>query len=225
MNRYIAVIPAKARSTRVPKKNFRNFYCGDSLLEIKVKQCLMSGCFDDVYVSSDTDEAKELVEPLGAQFLKRAPELCLDDTPWSAVLLGVLDQVPVSDDVYVAWTPLTSPLFNDYRGAINMLEESPTNDSVMTVTKMQHFFLNSDHIPLNFQYGVWASYTQAIKPLYQMNCALWLATKGSIIQNRFQVGDRPLYFETSMTAGIDIDTMEEFEFAQLLYRHYQGRAE
>ena len=38
-----------------------------------------------------------------------------------------------------------------------------------------------------------------------------------MLANRFQIGDRPFFMETSMIDGIDIDTLEEFELAQLLY--------
>ncbi len=221
--RSVAVIPAKARSTRVPNKNFREFYEGKSLLEIKVAQCVESGAFQDVYVSSDTSEARSIADKYGVKFVLRDPRLCLDDTPWGQVLTGVLSEIPESDDTYIAWSPLTSPLFKQFAEALDVLTNSDAYDSVMTVTKMQHFFLNADHLPMNFQFGVWASYSQKLKPLYQMNCALWIAKKGTMIQNRFQIGDRPFFMETSIATGIDIDTLEEFEIAQLLYAYQNSK--
>jgi len=221
--RSVAVIPAKARSTRVPNKNFREFHEGKSLLEIKIAQCVESGAFQDVYVSSDTSEARSIAEKYGAIFILRDSRLCLDNTPWDQVLTGVLTEIPELDDTLVAWSPLTSPLFKEYSEALKILFESNEYDSVMTVTKLQHFFLNADCLPVNFQFGVWASYSQKLKPLYQMNCALWVAKKGAMIRNRFQVGDRPFFMETSLAAGTDIDTLEEFEFAQLLYAHEKNK--
>lgn len=38
----IAIIPAKSNSSRIENKNFRPFYNGKSLLEIKVEQCIGS---------------------------------------------------------------------------------------------------------------------------------------------------------------------------------------
>lgn len=215
--RAVAVIPAKSRSIRVPNKNFRDFHDGKSLLEIKINQCLASKVFEAVYVSSDCEEAKNVAVKAGAEFVPRDPRLCLDETPWSEVLVGVLHSLPIDGDMYVGWCPSTSPLFSRFSDAASMIEASPEVDSVMTVTRLQHYFLNADHLPLNFQYGVWASYTQKLKPIFQMNCALWLAKKSTMIQNRFQVGDRPAYLETAMVEGMDIDTMEEFEIAAMLY--------
>lgn len=224
-SKIVAVIPAKSTSNRVPNKNFRSFYNEESLLKIKIRQCLDSGVFDHVYVSSDTDEARVIAEELGAEFVLRERRLCLDETPWSEVLVGVLNSLPVDESVFIAWAPLTSPLFDAFEEAFECVMKSDDFDSVMTVTKLQHYFLNPDRIPLNFQFGVWASYSQKIKPIYQMNCALWLAKKGDMIRNRFQIGDKPFYMETSQIEGVDIDTMDEFEIAQLLYARKMEKAE
>lgn len=217
MVRIVAVIPAKGHSSRVPKKNFRSFHGEASLLDIKIQQCKASGAFDAIYVSSDAEHGRAVAESHGVEFLLRDPRLCLDETPWSEVLTGVLHQLPEDDEVLVAWCPPTSPLFSRYGEAIQALREQTNHDSLMTVTKFQHYFLGPDLLPLNFQFGVWASFSQKLRPLYQMNCALWLAPKRLMLANRFQTGDRPFFMETSMFDGVDIDTMEEFELAQMLF--------
>lgn len=214
--RAIAVIPAKGASQRVPDKNFREFHGGRSLLEIKIEQCKASGQFSEVYVSSDSPLAEGFAGACGASFIPRDERLCRDDAPWADVLTGVLESLPENDAVLIAWTPVTSPLFSRYADALRYLSASG-GDSLMSVTRLQHYLLNHDFIPVNFQYGVWASYSQKLRPFYQMNCALWLATKQKMLQNRFQIGDRPAYFELSLVEGLDIDTPEEFEVAQLLF--------
>ena len=216
----VAVIPAKSNSSRVPNKNFREFHSGKSLLEIKIQQCIESDIFEEIYVSSDTLEAKSIAEKYGVAFVERDSKYCKDETPWNEVLTAVLNQIPVDGETFIAWSPLTSPLFRKYSEAVEVLGNNERFDSLMTVTELKHYFLNSDKLPMNFQYGVWASYSQKTRPIYQMNCALWLAKKKSMIQNRFQIGDKPFYMETSITDGIDIDTMEEFELAQYLYEKH-----
>lgn len=211
-----AIIPAKSQSSRVANKNFREFHEGLSLLEIKIDQCQQAGVFDAIYVSSDSERAAAIAEAYGVSFLPRDRRLCLDSTPWAEVLTGVLESVPLDDSALIAWSPVTSPVFDRYGDALEFLRNS-SGDSLMTVTRIQHYLLNSDFLPLNFQFGVWASYSQCLKPVYQMNCALWLATKGKMIRNRFQTGDSPVYLELPFAEGIDIDTPEEFELAQYLY--------
>lgn len=213
----VAVIPAKATSSRVPNKNFREFFKGRSLLEIKIEQCLRSGVFDEVYVSGNSEIAREQAEKCGAIYLPRSDDLCADDCPWSSVLCGVLDTIPVALSSYIAWCPLTSPLFAGMAEVVKSIALEEEYDSVMTVSEHKHFFLSPDMLPLNFQFGVWASYSQALRPLYQMNCAMWYAKKEAMLRNRFQLGDRPKFFQTTFVEGLDIDNMEEFELAKLIY--------
>lgn len=121
------------------------------------------------------------------------------------------------DSTYVAWAPLTSPLFSRYDDAIEMLHADVKFDSVMTVTRLQHYYMNENFLPINYQWGVWAKYSQGLAAIYQMNCALWLATKGSMKRNRYQIGDFPTFMQTDAIEGLDIDTIEEFEMAQFFY--------
>lgn len=222
MNRTIAVVPAKGFSGRVENKNFRSFYGGRALLDIKIEQCKKSGVFDAIYISSDDARADIIAQQHNVNFVLRDEKLCLDETPWSEVLCGILNKIPESDDALVAWCPPTSPIFTRYAEAVKFLSEQSLHDSLMTVTPLKHYFLGADFIPLNFQFGVWASYSQKLKPIYQMNCALWLAPKGKMLANRFQTGDSPFFMELTATEGVDIDTMEEFELAQWYYEREFG---
>ena len=175
--------------------------------------------FDDIYVSSDSSDCSEIVSKYGVKFIERDIKYCIDETPWSEVLIAILEQTDAEPEDLVAWIPVTTPLFSDYSGALSLLlENSKTHDSLMTVTQHKHYMLNSDFIPCNFQFGVWASYSQLIKPYYQMNCALWIAPKGKMIRNRFQTGDSPYFMVTPMLDSIDIDEPEEFELAQILFK-------
>ncbi|MEW6994807.1 hypothetical protein AADZ84_11135 [Colwelliaceae bacterium MEBiC 14330] len=218
----IAVIPVKEKSSRVVNKNFKEFYNGKSLLECKIEQCITENCFDDIYISSDSDVARKIANDYNVNFIYRDPVYCIDETPWNEVLISVLNQTKASDEDLIFWIPVTTPLFERYSEALLLLESNHSYDSLMTVTKLKHYMLNSDYIPCNFQFGVWASYSQLIKPYYQMNCALWIAPKGKMVKNRFQTGDSPYFMETPILESIDIDEPEEFGLAQLLFENKYG---
>ncbi|MFT5716055.1 MAG: CMP-N-acetylneuraminic acid synthetase [Oleiphilaceae bacterium] len=222
--RKIAVIPAKSSSSRVPDKNFRDFFNEKSLLEIKIEQCIDSKMFDCIYISSDDDRCRELANKYNISFIKRDAIYCIDETPWSEVLISILNQTDTADRDLIAWIPVTTPLFINYKEAFDILEDNDANDSLMTVTELKHYMLNSDFIPCNFQFGVWASYSQLISPFYQMNCALWIAPKEKMIRNRFQTGDSPYFMKTPLLDSVDIDELEEFELAQLLFEKKYGNS-
>lgn len=213
----VAVIPAKANSNRVPNKNFRPFYGNKSLLEIKIEQCVSSKIFSSVYVSSDSADAKPVSENSGATFILRDPYYCLDSTPWGEVLEGVMNSLPVHEDTLIAWCMPTSPLFDRFNDFFNFLENNPDQDSAVTVTKLTHYYLNSDFIPINHKWGPWHTYSQGTKPIYHLNLACFLTTKKQIIKNQYLIGSNPCFFPISQTEGFDIDTMEEFEVSQILF--------
>jgi CMP-N-acetylneuraminic acid synthetase len=224
MMRTIAIIPAKGHSSRVPEKNFRPFYQGQSLLEIKISQCQQSGAFDAIYVSSDDERAAEIAKRLGVNFVLRDAKLCQDATPWYEVLQGVLDALPENDEVWVAWCPVTSPLFRRYDEVMQSLQVKQVEgvNSIATVTPLKHYYLNDHFIPLNHRWGVWHAYSQALPPIHQLNLACIVSQKKEMKFCQYQIGSRPNFFPTEVWEGLDIDVMEEFELAQWYYARYFG---
>jgi CMP-N-acetylneuraminic acid synthetase len=222
--RIVAVIPAKSKSRRVPEKNFKPFFGGKSLLEIKVSQCQKSGVFDSIYVSSDDQRACDIAQRLGAIFVPRAPALCLDSTPWHEVLTGILDSLPEPDETWIAWCPVTSPLFSRYEAVISALRDKLAEgiNSIATVTPLKHYYLDERFFPINHLWGVWATYSQSLPILYQLNHACTVSQKREMKFANFQIGSRPDFFCTEHWEGLDIDTPEEFELAQWYFEKKLG---
>lgn len=220
--RVVAVIPAKGSSSRVPDKNFRHFYNEKSLLEIKIKQCKESSVFDAIYVSSDDERAKIIAENNEVNYVARDGRLCLDSTPWHEVLEGVLNSIPEADDVWVAWCPVTSPLFQRYKDIVDFLKKKVGEgfNSAVTVTPLKHYYLDSKFNPLNHRWGMWHTYSQSISPIYQLNLASIISIKNDMKMCKYLIGSNPSFFETQTWEGMDIDTMEEFEMAEILYSKY-----
>jgi N-acylneuraminate cytidylyltransferase len=218
-NRVIAVIPAKAYSGRVPNKNFREFAGGKSLLEIKLDQVVSSGVYDEVFVSSDNEEAKHLAEKCGATFVEREPRHTLDSTPWHEAFVGILMSLGEKEpNVEVSWIPVTNPLFLRFQDVLDAFRNgSEDYDSVFTTSIFKHFLINPDGLPVNFAFGPWAKYSQESASYRTMNCAFWHSTLGVMLANRYQIGTKPLMVDISSLEGWDIDTMEEFEVARTVY--------
>ncbi|WP_172961183.1 cytidylyltransferase domain-containing protein [Asticcacaulis excentricus] len=217
MEKVYAIIPVKEKSNRIKRKNFIDFYKGLSLLEIKIQQCISSGVFSDVFVSSDAEEAELISKKYNIKFIKRDPYFCDPLTPWGEVIKGVALSVPAEDDAFLMWLHVTNPLFKNFNGLIEALKNNPGYDSCSTVTEHHHFMLNSDYLPINHKWGPWHTYTQGTKPVYQLNLAASLIRKRTMAENRYILGDMPYFHSISFTEGLDIDTHEEFLIAQLLY--------
>ena len=62
----IAIITARGGSKRIPKKNIRDF-CGKPIIAYTIEAALQSGLFDEVMVSTDSEEIAEVARKYGAR--------------------------------------------------------------------------------------------------------------------------------------------------------------
>ena len=61
----IAIITARGGSKRIPKKNIREF-CGKPILAYSIEAALNSGLFDEVMVSTDSEEVADIAREYGS---------------------------------------------------------------------------------------------------------------------------------------------------------------
>ena len=61
----IAIIPARGGSKRIPRKNIKAFH-GKPMIAYSIEAALKSGCFDDVIVSTDDEEIAAIALQYGA---------------------------------------------------------------------------------------------------------------------------------------------------------------
>jgi CMP-N,N'-diacetyllegionaminic acid synthase len=136
----LAVIPARAGSKGIPRKNVRPFL-GKPLLVWAVEVALASEVFDRVVVSTDEEEIAELGRSAGAEapFL-RPPELAADETPTAPVVRHALDELGESPKHVLVVEP-TSPARQPFhlREAADLLVASGA-DSVASVSAVPHHF-------------------------------------------------------------------------------------
>ena len=61
----LAIITARGGSKRIPKKNIKEF-CGKPIIAYSIEAAKESGVFDEVMVSTDSEEIKTIAEKNGA---------------------------------------------------------------------------------------------------------------------------------------------------------------
>lgn len=87
----VAIITARGGSKRIPKKNIKEF-CGKPILSYSIAAALGSGLFDEVMVSTDSEEIAEIAETCGAAVPFRRSDAASDDYATTAdVLQEVLE--------------------------------------------------------------------------------------------------------------------------------------
>lgn len=96
----IAVITARGGSKRIPKKNIKEF-CGKPILAYSIEAALASNIFDEVMVSTDSEEIAEIARRYGAKvpFL-RSEKTSGDYASTAEVLLEVLKEYEDRGEVF-----------------------------------------------------------------------------------------------------------------------------
>lgn len=91
MNRgSIAIITARGGSKRIPKKNIKVF-CGKPIIAYSIEAAIQSGVFDEVMVSTDSEEIAEIAKVYGAKVpFMRSEKTSNDFATTADVLLEVL---------------------------------------------------------------------------------------------------------------------------------------
>ena len=72
--RRIALIPARGRSKRLPRKNVLEFL-GEPMIAWTIEAAIESGVFEQVVVSTEDDEIKAIAIQYGAEIDTRNSEL------------------------------------------------------------------------------------------------------------------------------------------------------
>ena len=135
-----ALIPVRAGSQRVPKKNIREF-AGSSLLEIKINQLKRISGIDEVVVNSDCDRMLELADRCGATAIQREPFFASNKVPMNHVWCHLAESIECDDIIY---TNCTNPLVKDesYFKAIEQYLSLPEGyDSLTTVNTISRISL------------------------------------------------------------------------------------
>ncbi len=88
----VAIITARGGSKRIPKKNIKKF-CGKPIIAYSIEAALQSGMFDEVMVSTDSQEIAEISKSYGAVVpFMRSDENANDMADTTDVLKEVLER-------------------------------------------------------------------------------------------------------------------------------------
>ena len=77
--KFLAIIPARGGSKGVKGKNLKLF-AGKPLIQHSIEAAQSSELVDDVVVSTDNDAIAATAEKLGAEVVRRPPELAADNS-------------------------------------------------------------------------------------------------------------------------------------------------
>lgn len=223
-------LPTRAGSERVENKNTKTFSgVTGGLLAIKLKQLLDLSEVDEVVLSTNDEASIQVAMHYRSneklKVIRRPEELAQSSTN----LIDLVKYVPtICNNDHILWTHVTSPLVKakDYQEAIYQYFKELNNgyDSLMSVKSIQNFIWSSkDNIVVNKQKGDFRKWprTQDLDPIYEVNSALFIASKNIYISEIDRIGIKPYLLKHNSLQSIDVDWEDDFKIAELVYNGFK----
>ena len=221
--RYLAVISAKARSTRFPGKN-KSLLAGKPLVVHAIEIALQSGLFDSVTVSTDEQSIADLALAAGAQVpFIRDPALSKDTVEVPAVARNVVEWYQKRENKTFDWLCLlqpTSPLrtVDDLIGSLKRVEEVSDADAVISISKYHHHpywalrAQGNSIVPDRPEFAT--ASRQRLPDLYHPDGTVYWWRVTALLSSLNIHDGKVTYYRTPASSVLDIDYPVDLEYAK-----------
>jgi CMP-N,N'-diacetyllegionaminic acid synthase len=225
----ICIIPARGGSKGIPRKNLVPF-AGRPLVEWTISQAKDSKIIDQVIVSTDDGEIKDLALGLGVKVISRPAELASDTATSESALLHALKEARngLSGDVeHVVFLQATSPLRipGDIDRAIDLIR-SEKADSLFSGAELGDFFVwekagkglksvNYDHTNRKRRQDTGRTYVE--------NGSMYIFKPEVLEKFNNRLGGKISVYPMKFWQSFEIDDAESLELCEWLFKKHIGR--
>lgn len=163
---------------------------------------------DEIYVYCSTEKIMDYM-PDGVKFLRRDPYLDGDNVKGSEIYSAFLKEIKA--DIYIL-AHATSPFITASSLRNSLLKvQSKKYDSAFTVKKVQNFVWYKG-TPLNYDLED-VPRTQDLEPIWIETSAFFIFERDLFLHTNRRIGYHPYRQEVKGIETVDIDTKEDFMFA------------
>lgn len=224
----IAIITARGGSKRIPKKNIKEF-CGKPIMAYSIEAAVDSQLFDEVMVSTDSEEIAEIAKKYGANVpFMRSAKTSDDHATTNDVLMEVFGEYEKRGQHFglaVCLYP-TAPFITaeKLREAVALMEQEGA-DAVTPVVRFsfppQRAYIVQDG-SLQYQFPENAKVrSQDLEPIYH-DCGQFYVMKVDNVLNGIPA-EKHIPLIVSELEVQDIDNEEDWQIAEMKYRLMQSR--
>ena len=233
-NKILCILQVRGGSKGVPKKNIRKVN-GKPLMTWTIESAKKSGVFDDIWVSSDSDEILEVGRQEEVNTIKRPEELSgdevlsVDSLHWA---VGEIEKLKGTTYDYVVELPVVCPLRNEthIKEAVEKLITTGA-DSVISVTQMTDKHpvrmkrITDDDLIEDFcsEYPEGdAGRRQDLEPCYIRNGGIYSMKRDTLMNERTRHGkiSRPYVMEDKYS--VNIDNEMDLKLAEIMLKELNG---
>lgn len=224
----LAIITARGGSKRIPRKNIREF-CGKPILCYSIEAAFQSEAFDEVMVSTDDAEIAGVALKAGASVpFFRSEEMSGDYASTDDVIMEVLKEYQKNGLTFDAFCCIypTAPFLTGKRlkAAMDLLN---TADSVMPVVPFSYppqrgLIINKNGFAER-QFPEYAAARSQDLPKIYHDCGQFYACRTAPFMEAGTTDVEKLVpLVLSEMEVQDIDTLEDWEIAEIKYRRLSG---
>jgi len=224
----LAVIPAKARSTRFPGKNVA-LLAGKPLVVHAVDVARESGLFETVVVSTDDSTVAELARGAGAEVpFMRDPVLSADTVEVPAVVRNAVEWYQQNRGRHFRWVCVlqpTCPLRTsaDLVDSRKLLDEHPRADVVVSVSKYHHhphwaLRIENDRLVPDKPQSATESRQHLPELCHPDGTVYWWRTASLMSMENIYDGI-VIPYRTPADSVLDIDYPDDLEYAEWKLQH------
>lgn len=230
--RFLAIIPARGGSKRLPKKNILEL-AGKPLIAWTIEAALKSKYLDRIIVSTDNNDIADISKKYGADVpFIRPSNIATDNSSSIDVAIHAINYLKDIEDLYdyIILLQPTSPLRTEKHidDAIEYLDIKQAK-SVISVCKTDHppmwcNILPDDNSMMSFLDNVNLNKrSQDLATFYRLNGAIYICKIDSLLEekNFFTCNDIYAYI-MDRKSSIDIDNKLDFEFSKFLFSKNRG---
>ena len=226
----IAIITARGGSKRIPKKNIKEF-CGKPIIAYSIEAALKSDIFDEVMVSTDSEEIADISRQYGANVpFMRSAKTSDDYATTSDVIMEVLEKYQEMGQTfdYICCIYPTAPFVTSdkLKEAMSIMEKNDVVE-VMPVVQFsyppQRCFVIGDDNYMKYKYEEYMqSRSQDLEKQYHDAGQFYIydADKYVKLSGKISGGIMPII--VSELEVQDIDNEDDWKIAELKYRLVNG---
>lgn len=221
----IAIITARSKSKRIPSKNIKEF-CGKPIMLYSIEAALKSNVFDEVMVSTDSDQFAEIAKKAGAAvpFL-RSRGTSNDYATTADVLMEVVEEYKKIgkefDEICCIYPTAPFVTAQKLSDAFNELNRRKA-DSIMSVVRYgfppQRGFVIRDNCVSFLHPEFERSRSQDLEPIYHDCGQFYIIKAKALLKYKSLIVPNTIPYIMLDEEVQDIDTISDWEIAEAKYK-------
>ena len=218
---FLAIIPARGGSKRLPRKNVLEV-AGKPLIAWTIEAAKRCEYIDKVIVTSDDDEILKVSEKFGATTITRPADIAQDTSTSFDAIKHAIECIGEYD--YTILLQPTSPLRTKQHieEAIQLLFDKNA-DGVISVTEMEHSPLWANILPSDdnmsgfLKEEILNKRSQDLDLYYRLNGAIYISQTTKLMNSgSFFLSNNIYAYKMSTACSVDIDRELDLKWADFL---------